>query len=137
MAHQTLTLLLPEDTYEQLRQRAEHEQRSIEAEALRAVEAGLDGAPSLPPDLAATLATMALLDDEALWHAARLQLPEAEQVLLATLNDKLQREGLTEAEQRTLADLAARQGRVAAMRADAVALLHRRGHDVSALVARA
>ena len=137
MAHQTVTLMLPDDTYEQLRQRAEQEQRSIEVEALRAVEAGLAGAPALPPDLAATLAAMALLDDEALWQAARLQLPEAEQALLATLNDKLQREGLTEAEQRTLADLATRQGRVVAMRAEAVALLHGRGHDVSALVARA
>ncbi len=137
MAHQTVTLMLPDDTYEQLRQRAAQEQRSIEAEAVRAVEAGLARGPALPPDLAATLAAMALLDDEALWQAARLQLPEAEQALLATLNDKLQREGLTEAEQRTLADLAARQGRVVAMRAEAVALLHRRGHDVSALVARA
>jgi plasmid stability protein len=132
-----MTLTLPEDTYAALRRRAEREQRSVEAEALRAVEAGLAGLPPLPPDLAAMLEAMALLDDAALWQATQASLTAAERALLATLNDKLQRAGLTEAERRTLDDLAARQGRVVAMRAEAVALLHRRGHDVSALVARA
>jgi plasmid stability protein len=137
MALQTITLTLPDDAYDALRRRAERDRRSVEAEALRAVEAGLAADPPLPPDLAATLEAMALLDDDALWQAASAGLPEAERALLATLNDKLQRAGLTEAERRTQADLAARQGRVVAMRAEAVALLHRRGHDVGALAARA
>jgi plasmid stability protein len=137
MALQTMTLTLPDDTYDELRRRAERDQRSVEAEALRAVEAGLAADPPLPPDLAATLEAMALLDDGALWQAARAGLAEAERALLVALNDKLQRDGLTAAERRTLADLAERQGRVVAMRAEAVALLHRRGHDVGALVARA
>ncbi|MCC6626580.1 MAG: hypothetical protein IT340_04160 [Chloroflexi bacterium] len=137
MAVQTMTLTIPDDTYDELRRRAQRDQRSVEAEALRAVEAGLAAEPPLPPDLTATLQALALLDDDALWQAAHARLPAAEQSLLTTLNDKHQRVGLTEAERRTAADLAERQGRVVAMRAEAVALLHRRGHDVSALVARA
>src|SRR5688572_10663011 len=104
MALQTITLTLPDDAYDELRRRAERDRRSVEPEALRAVEAGLAADPPLPPDLAATLEAMALLDDEALWQAARAGLPEAERALLATLNDKHQRAGLTEAERRTQAD---------------------------------
>lgn len=91
MATQTMTLTFPEDTYDALRRRAERERRSVEAEALRAVEAGLAGLPPLPPDLAATLEAMALLDDAALWQATRASLTAAMRALLATLNDKLQR----------------------------------------------
>lgn len=137
MAVQSMTLTIPDDTYDELRRRAQRDQRSVEAEALRAVEAGLAAEPLLPPDLTATLQALALLDDDALWQAARTRLPEAGQSLLTTLNDKYQRIGLTVAEHRTATDLVERQGWVVALRAEAVVLLHRRGHDVSALVARA
>ena len=55
---------MPPATYAQLRERAALERHSIEEEALQLVDAGLVGEPSLPPDLIATLAAMALLDDK-------------------------------------------------------------------------
>jgi plasmid stability protein len=137
MADQSITLTLPRATYDALRRRASRGHRSVEAEALRVVEAGLLDEWPLPLDLAATLEAMALLTDDALWQTTQASLSDAEKVLLETLNDKRDHNGLTEAERKTLADLAAHQGRIVAMRAEAVALLHRRGHDVSTLVARA
>jgi hypothetical protein len=132
-----LQLSMPPATYERLRQRAAQERRSIEESALHAMAAGLASEPPLPPDLVATLAAMALLDDKALRQATRLRLPTAEAALFAALNDKAQREGLTGPERQVAEELAARHGRIVAMRAEAVALLHQRGHDVSARPAAA
>lgn len=126
----TLQLTMPQATYERLRHRAARERRSIEDEALQALDAGLAGEAPLPADLIATLAAMALLDDRSLWQATRLRLPSAEAALFAALNDKDQRVGLSEAERQVAAELAARHGRIVAMRAEAVALLHQRGHDI-------
>lgn len=130
-----LQLAMPPDTYERLRQRAAQERRTIEESALQAMDAGLVGDHALPPDLVATLAAMALLDDKALRQATRLRLPAAEAALFAALNDKAQRDGLTDAEQRVAQELAARHGRIVAMRAEAAALLHQRGHDSNTLIA--
>jgi hypothetical protein len=131
-----LQLAMPHDTYERLRQRAAQERRTIEESALKAMADGLAGDSPLAPDLVATLAAMTLLDDKALWQAARLRLPAAEAALFAALNDKAQRDGLTEAERQVAEELAARHGRIVAMRAEAASLLHKRGHDVSSLTSR-
>lgn len=131
-----LHLALPEATYARLRERAARERRSIGEAALQAMAAGLTALPPLPPDLVATLAAMALLDDKALQQATRLRLPAAEAAHFAALNNKAQREGLTGAERQVADELAARHGRIVAMRAEAVALLPGRGHDVGTFVAR-
>ena len=125
--HPTIQLTMPPATYAQIRERAARERHSIEEEALQLVDAGLTGEPSLPPDLVATLAAMALLDDKALHQATRLRLLAAEAALFAALNDKDQRDGLTPAERQVVEELAARHGRIVAMRAEATALLHQRG----------
>jgi plasmid stability protein len=123
-----LQLTMPPATYARLRERAALERRSIEEAALQMVDAGLTGEPALPPDLVATLTSMALLDDKALQQATRLRLPAAESALFAALNDKDQRDGLTQAERQVAEELAARHGRIVAMRAEAAALLHQRGN---------
>jgi hypothetical protein len=131
-----LQLAMPPATYERLRQRAAMERRTLEESALQAMAAGLAAGPLLPPDLVATLAAMALLDDRALRQATRLRLPNAEAALFAALNDKEQRAGLSDAERHVADELAARHGRIVAMRAEAIVLLHQRGHDISALASR-
>ncbi|HEV3237588.1 MAG TPA: hypothetical protein VGZ25_11410 [Gemmataceae bacterium] len=133
----TLTLQLPDVIYTHLKQRAEHSQRSVEAELLDLVASAVPATNQLPTDLAEAIAPLALLDDAALWKAARVHLPQDASVRLENLHLKRQREGLTEVEAQTLAGLMREYERGLVVRAEAVALLGQRGHDVSELVASA
>lgn len=85
-------------------------------------------------DLENTLAQLALLDDEALWHAARTTFATDAARRLEDLHLKRQREGLTEGEAQTAATLLQQYERAMLVRAQAAALLKQRGHDVSALL---
>jgi len=91
----------------------------------------------LPAELEAALAAMARLNTAELWEIVRRPAPPEVTERLAELNDRRQREGLSKAEEQLTDELAERLGRVMVVRAEAVALLHRRGQDVSNLVARA
>ena len=91
----------------------------------------------LPPELEAALAALARRSTAELWAIVRRPAPPEVTERLADLNDRRQREGLS-AEEECLADALAEQvDGVMVVRAKAVMLLHRRGQDVSALVARA
>ena len=91
----------------------------------------------LPPEIEATLATLTRLSTAELWAIVRRPAPPEVTEQLSDLNDRRQRQGLS-AEEEHLADALAEQlDGVMVVRAEAVALLHRRGQDVSALVARA
>ena len=92
-------------------------------------------ADELPPDLAEAISPLALLDDEALWRAARSHLPAEASSQMEKLHLKRQREGLSEAEQQTLAGLVRQYERAMLVRAQAAALLKQRGYDVSELIA--
>ncbi|MGH2593985.1 MAG: hypothetical protein ACRDGG_10775, partial [Anaerolineae bacterium] len=78
-----------------------------------------------------------LLDDEALWRAARSLLPAQTAAQLEDLHLKRQREGLSEPETQTLAGLVRQYERAMLIRAQATALLKQRGHDISELAAGA
>jgi hypothetical protein len=75
MAVQAVTLHLPSPLYERLKQWAEQTHRNVEAELLEVVAAAVPVADDLPVDLAQVISPLALLDDEALWRAARSHLP--------------------------------------------------------------
>jgi len=92
-------------------------------------------ANELPADLAEAISPLSLLDDESLWRAARTRLPAESATQLESLHLKRQREGLTEAETQTLSGLVRQYERTMLVRAQAVALLKQRGHDVSHLIA--
>ncbi|HLB45739.1 MAG TPA: hypothetical protein VJL59_01815, partial [Anaerolineales bacterium] len=92
-------------------------------------------ADELPPDLAEAISPLALLDNEALWRAARSHLPAEAASQMEELHLKRQREGLSEAEQQTLAGLVRQYERAMLVRAQAAALLKQRGYDVSELIA--
>jgi len=77
-----------------------------------------------------------LLDDEALWRAARGSLPAAAATQMEDLHLKRQREGLTDSEVKTLDGLVRQYERTMLVRAQAAALLKERGHDVSQLLTR-
>jgi len=88
----------------------------------------------LPADLAEALSSLELLNDEALWKAARSHLPSEAAAQLEALHFKRQEEGLTETEAQTLAGLVRQYERAMLVRAQAAALLKQRGYDVSVLV---
>jgi len=136
MPVQTLALTVPEPLYDRLQQRARQANRTVEAELLDVLATAVPAADELPADLAEAVSPLALLDDEALWRAARSRLAAEAAAQLEDLHLKRQREGLTDAEAQTLAGLVRQYERALLVRAQAAALLHRRGHDVSELAAR-
>jgi len=136
MADPTMTLAVPSTVYEELERRARRSQRRVEDEAALALAASVVADDALPDDLAAAIAALSTLDDEALQQVSRSQPTVEDGVLLDALIDK-RRRGLTSTDEQMLAALVDRHDRVMVLRAEAVALLHERGVDVRERVARA
>ena len=134
MTIQTLTLQVPDVLYTRLRQRAEQANRTVEAETLDLLATTVPVAEELPPDLEQALAALKLLADRELWQVARSRLAVERVAELEALNDKRQREGLTEAETQTAAELLRQYERSMLLRAQAAAQLKERGHDIADLV---
>lgn len=85
-------------------------------------------------ELAAAVAALHGLDDNALWKAAKDRLPEEATERFQDLNRKQQRDGLSNDELRELDDLRSGYDRVVLLRAEAAFLLKERGHDISVLL---
>jgi plasmid stability protein len=134
MTTQTVTLNLPEPLYQRLRERASQTHRSVEDEALEVLATAVPVAADLPADLEVAISPLSVLDDAALWQAARSHFPADAAQQLEELHLKRQREGLTEAEAQTTAALVRQYERAMLVRAQAAALLKQRGHDVSSLL---
>jgi len=135
MTVQAVTLHLPSPLYEQVKRRAEQTHRSVEAELLEVVAAAVPVADDLPADLAQAISPLSLLDDKALWRAARSHLAAEAAAQMELLHLKRQREGLSGSEAETLAGLVRQYERAMLVRAQAAALLTERGYDVSELLA--
>jgi plasmid stability protein len=135
MAVHPVTLELPSTLYSRVKERAVRTQRSVEDELLDVLAGAIPASEELPPDLAEALAPLALLDDAALWRAARSHLPATAAARLEALHLKRQSEGLSDTESGDVARLVRQYERVMLVRARAAALLEQRGHDVSSLLA--
>lgn len=135
MAH-AVTLQLPVSLYDHFRNRAEQTQRSLEAELLEAVATAATDEEALPVDLEQTVADLQVLDDDALWRAARNNLSEETRDRLEALNLKQQREGFTLSEREEHSQLLRQFDRAILIRSQAIKLLKERGHDISDLVTR-
>ncbi|QEH38372.1 hypothetical protein OJF2_69730 [Aquisphaera giovannonii] len=133
MSTQSLTLHLPDGLYTRLQQRAHASRRTLEAELLDVLSAAVPGEQDLPGSLSTDLAQLAAMDNAELRRAARSRPSEEASAQLEALHLKRQRDGLTESEARTLADLVGQYERSMVLRARAAALLKERGHDVSGL----
>jgi plasmid stability protein len=131
---QSVTLRLPDALYQHLKRRAEQAQRAIEDELLDVVAAAVLVDDELPLELSEALSSLALLDDEALWRAARTRLPAEAAEELEGLHLKRQREGISALEAEQTAALLRQYERAMLVRAQAAALLKQRGHDVSVLL---
>lgn len=133
MNAQNVTLSIPAALYEQLKQRAAERRRSLEDETLDLLASAVPGDAPLPDELAAAVSSLPLLDDTALWQAARSHLAEEAAEALAELHRKRQRAALTDTERETMDSLVREYERAMLVRAKAAALLHERGHDISEL----
>lgn len=109
--------------------------RTVEAELVEAVTTSLPDEPDeLPADMAEAIAALHLLDDDALWRAARTCLAPRQAADIENLHLKRQREGLSASETEALATRMKEYTRIMLVRARAAALLKQRGHDVSVLL---
>lgn len=135
MTVQSVTLNLPRALYDRLERRAAQTQRTVEDVLLDVLATAVPLADELPSDLAEALSPLTLLDDAALWRAARSHLPTEVAAELEALHLKRQREGLTDTETQTLARLVRQYERAMLVRAQAAALLKQRGYDVAELIA--
>lgn len=134
MTTQDITIRVPTLLYQKLQARAEQTQRSVEAEALDLLVASTPVVDELPIDLEVLLSQLALLDNDALWRAARTTFPVGSASQLEDLHLKRQREGLTESESQIAATLLQQYERAMLVRAQAAALLKQRGYDISVLL---
>ncbi len=134
MAVHTVTLHLPSALYARVTQCAEQTGRTIEDQVLDILAAAMWTSEDLPDELARTLTVLALLNDAALWRAARSQLDPSAGDRIEALHDKRQSEGLTDDKSATLARLMRQYERALLVWAYAAALLGRRGHDMSSVL---
>jgi hypothetical protein len=112
-----LTVELPDETLKQLERVAQEQQQSVPDVVRQLVLREMSGLPRL--------------SDEVLWLLARSKFPSADQTLLATLNDKAQREGLSEIETFERDELLESYNRSILRRARAAEVLLERGYDLS------
>jgi hypothetical protein len=135
MLTKDVTLQLPETLYEQFRKQAEQRNHSIEQELLAVVKqaAPTETDSGLPPDLKQMLRDLEVLDDKALWRAARVMFPTRLSRQSENLHRKRDLEGLTTEEEATLRRLKHRRNEVMLLRGRAAVLLKERGHDITEL----
>lgn len=134
MSTQAITLELPLSLYQTFKGRAERARRSVEVEILEFVASAAEDLGDLPADLAEAVEGLGVLNDEALWAAARNRVPVEQSEELEALNLKQQAEGLTQGERQRQEQLLHACDRVMLVRANAARILKERGHDVSVLL---
>jgi len=132
MAVQNVTLSIPSELFEQIRERAERGHRSVEDETLELLASAVP--ESLPKELVDVVKELPFLDDEGLWRAARSHVAAAVAAELESLHFKQQREGLSVAEREAMDGLTQQYERALLVRAQAAAILRARGHDVNGLL---
>jgi len=131
---QAITINLPDHLYRQVAQRAQSMHSSLEEELVAVLAAALSTTEDLPPASLDAMAQLAYLNDEELWQTAQMTLVSEENTRMQELMLKRQSEGLSANEQDEAEKLLQRSEKVMLLRAQALALLHERGHDVSASI---
>lgn len=121
---------LPEPLYWRLQGMAAFAQRSVEEILASAISTALPPSPNLPDELADDLAEMLWLSDEMLWTAIEPTFTSAHQGRLTELNDLVGERSLTPKETAEQEQLLAAYDRSVLRRAQAFAILARRGHQI-------
>lgn len=130
MQKQSVVIDLPDNIYNQYKQRAEQKQRTIEAEIVEVVSKAVPLADELSPELENLVAQLVFLDDKALQRIARSKSSKKDASQLEALHFKRQNEGLTEVEAHELSNLMKKFERWFVLRNEALAILMERGQNV-------
>lgn len=128
---QTLTLTLPDSIVWKLQRASALTYRSMDDIVAGAVDTTLTVNGGLPDGLEAELAVMHLFSDDALWAATHPSISSFEQERLAQLNEMAHERSLLQAEEAEQQALLYVYNRSLLRRAQALALLKQRGHDIS------
>lgn len=130
MSSRPVTLEVPDELYDRARQIAAAGERRIEDVMVSELSAALHThKPALSPDEEAELAALRHLSDDALWTIARERLPADVEARLQAL---LEEGSSLNADQRAeLESLVERGDRLMVRRAEAAAVLTRRGYFVT------
>lgn len=134
MLTQTITVNLPDSLYRQVVQRAKRTHSSLEEELLAVPASALSNTDELPSETNDALAQLAYLTGEELWQAAQVSLSYEEKMQMQTWLLKRQAEGLTQIEQEEAEQLLRHSEHIMLLRAQAMALLHERGRNVTQLL---
>lgn len=134
MSQQTLILSLPDDLYQRIKQHAEQSGRTLEEEVERALAEAIPADEQVTPELERMLASLALLDDDALWQAARNDLAREAAEEIRRLRARRERKGLSDAEKQRFSDLLYQYDKGILIRAEAAVQLKERGYDVGVLL---
>ncbi len=127
---QTVTLTLPESLYRIAHQVAETTQQPLEVVLQNSIAHTLPPLDDVPPEEATELATLALLDDAALWREAGQMMTPTEQAELQDLLDRRSADELSLADEKRLKVMLDTYGRLTVHKAHAWLLLARRGYQV-------
>lgn len=133
MTMNTITLTIPTHLYNRLERLAKGNNQQVADVLLASAEAILTVNPTeapLPFDLAAELTVMRFFSDDTLWAAITPTLSDTQQSQLQTLTHLQGERTLTPTEQETLETLLDEYDRAVLRRAQALALLALRGHNV-------
>lgn len=132
---QTLTITLPDSTLEKLNRAAELTYQTIDEIVAATVETALPGRSDLPVEQATELDAMRFYSDDALWAAVEPTFSAYESRRLGQLSDFANVRDLTEREKAEQSELLDAFDRSVLRRAQALALLKQRGHDISSILA--
>ena len=135
MPAKSLTVAVPEALLKQIRTRAKQAKRTVEAEVIELLSEAISDDERLTPDVVEAMAKVEHLDDEALRNAMTPILTKKQAMRLAALNYKAQDEGLTAAEKEEQDELLRIADKSMIVSAAVLAELHKRGVDVSKLIA--
>lgn len=133
-ATQRVTVQLPDTLYRQVQDRARRLHRSVEGEVVALLAVALPTLDDLPAPLANEMAQLVFLSDAELWRTARNELSLADNGRMQELAYKRQRVGLSRWEEEEADELLVRFDRSLLLRAQSMALLKERGHDISDLL---
>lgn len=130
-APETITLQVPGQLYARAKQAAGQDQQSLEQLLVSAMTSGLSLLNDLPDDIVLDMATLALLNDRALWRVARQTMTDDHyQTMDPLLSIKKQRK-LSADQEQELKNYLAEYDMVILQRAHAAVLLKQRGYDLS------
>jgi len=131
IAYETITLQVPGQLYARAKQAAGQDQQRLEQLLVSAMTSGLSLLNDLPDDIVLDMATLALLNDRALWQVARQTMAaDHYQAMDHLLAVKKQRELSVDQEQ-ALESYLVEYDTIILQRAHAAVLLKQRGYDLS------